>query len=82
VSTRSAFAGILAGVLTVAFVTLTGSTVASLVPSAPQLIKDLNVGVVALMVNVVVMTLVALVTPRPARAVSHAELGTPARAAS
>ena len=82
VSTRSAFAGILAGVLTVTFVTLTGSTVASLVPTAPQLIKDLNVGVVALMVNVVVMSLVALVTPRPARAVSHAELGAPARAAS
>jgi SSS family solute:Na+ symporter len=82
VSTRSAFAGILAGVLTVAFVTLTGSTVASLVPAAPQLIKDLNVGVVALMVNVVVMTLVALVTPRPARAASHADLGAPARAAS
>ncbi len=82
VSARAAFAGILAGVLTVAYVTLTGATVASIAPSAPQLIKDLNVGVVALMVNVVVMSLVAVVTRREVVVASRAGQGAPARAAS
>jgi len=82
VSARAAFAGILAGVLSVAYVTLTGATVASIAPSAPQLVKDLNVGVVALMVNVVVMSLVAVVTRREVVATSRAGQGAPARAAS
>src|SRR5688500_15224313 len=82
VSARSAFAGILAGVLTVAYVTVTGATVAGLAPSAPQFMKDLNVGIVALIVNVVVLTLVALVTRRPAAVATRAEIGTAAQATS
>lgn len=66
VSALAAFAGIAAGELTVAYVTLSGAAVATLVPSAPQVVKDLNVGIVALLVNVVVLTLVSLVTRRPA----------------
>ena len=62
ISSTAAFAGILAGELTVASITLSGSTVATLIPSAPQLIKDLNVGIVALIVNVVVLSVVAVMT--------------------
>ena len=82
ISARAAFAGILAGVLTVAYVVITGATVASIAPAAPQMIKDLNVGVVALMVNIVAMSLVALVTRRPAPAASRAGIATSARAVS
>src|SRR5688500_8825164 len=80
VSSQSAFAGILAGVLTVTYVTLTGATVAGIAPGAPQFVKDLNVGIVALIVNVLVLSLVGLVTRRPASAPATArtELGAPA----
>ena len=57
-----AFAGILAGEVTAVYLTLSGASVATLAPGAPQLVKDLNVGVVALAVNVVVLTLVTLAT--------------------
>jgi SSS family solute:Na+ symporter len=65
VSRAAAISGIVAGEITVASITLAGTSVASLIPSAPQLIKDLNVGLVALIVNSVVIALVALVTTRP-----------------
>jgi SSS family solute:Na+ symporter len=73
ISSTAAFAGILAGELTVASITLTGSTVATLIPSAPQMIKDLNVGIVALIVNVIVLSAVAIVTRGRAGAHSPAE---------
>jgi solute:Na+ symporter, SSS family len=57
-----AFAGILAGELTVAWQTLTGMTVARLMPWAPEVVKDLNVGFVALAVNVAVLVVVTLAT--------------------
>ena len=84
VSSQSAFAGILAGVLTVTYVTVTGATVAGIAPGAPQFIKDLNIGIVALIVNIVVLTLVALVTRRPAPApvAVRSELGAPAQVVS
>jgi SSS family solute:Na+ symporter len=53
-------AGIVAGELTVAAITVSGSSIASLVPAAPQIVKDLNVGIVALIVNVVVLAAVAV----------------------
>jgi SSS family solute:Na+ symporter len=55
-------AGIVAGELTVVFLTVTSATIATLLPSAPQVVKDLNVGFVALGVNVVVLGVVALAT--------------------
>jgi SSS family solute:Na+ symporter len=61
VSAGAAMAGIVAGELTVAAITLSGSSIASLLPAAPQVVKDLNVGIVALTVNVVVLSVVALV---------------------
>ncbi|MEO8945224.1 MAG: sodium:solute symporter family protein [Gemmatimonadaceae bacterium] len=65
VSAASVIAGIVAGELTVVFLTVASATVATLLPAAPQMIKDLNVGFIALGVNAVVLFAVALVT-RPA----------------
>ena len=62
VSAASAIAGIVAGELCVVFLTVTGASVATLLPGAPQMVKDLNVGFVALGVNVAVLTVVALAT--------------------
>lgn len=78
VSTAAAFAGILAGELTVAVVTVSGSSVSTLLPAAPQWMKDLNVGIVALAVNVLVLGLVAVVVPRR----QSAELGAAAASAA
>jgi SSS family solute:Na+ symporter len=73
VSAGAALAGIVAGELTVASVTISGASVATLAPSLPQMVKDLNVGVVALVVNVFVLALVTLVARgRAARASASA----------
>ncbi|MGQ7279721.1 sodium:solute symporter family protein [Brevibacillus thermoruber] len=61
VTKHGAAAGIVAGVATVAYITLSKTTVGSLFPFLPQAIQDLNVGIVALIVNVVVMMAVSLV---------------------
>jgi len=58
----AAFAGIVAGEATVAWISLSGITLARAFPSWPHAITDLNIGIVALVVNVVVLTLVALLT--------------------
>ncbi len=71
VSTAGAAAGIVAGEATVAYLTVSGASVASLMPWAPQVVKDLNVGIVALIVNCVVLALVTAATRRrPAMATS------------
>jgi SSS family solute:Na+ symporter len=57
-----AYAGILAGEATVAYLSLTGTTMAQLFPSWPSAVTDLNVGIVALIVNVVVLALVSAMT--------------------
>ncbi|QPA32317.1 sodium:solute symporter family protein [Thermaerobacillus caldiproteolyticus] len=64
VTRQGAFAGIIAGVATVAYITISGTTIGTLFPSLPQAIQDLNVGIVALIANIVVMTVVSLVTTR------------------
>ncbi|MGZ4160762.1 MAG: sodium:solute symporter family protein [Neobacillus sp.] len=61
ITKQGATAGIVVGVLTVAYITISGSTVGTLFPALPQYIKDLNVGVVALVINTVVTTAVSLV---------------------
>jgi SSS family solute:Na+ symporter len=63
VSATAAFAGILAGELTVAAISLSGSSMATLVPAAPHFLTDMNVGIVALGVNVVVLAIVAVGAP-------------------
>ncbi|HET7632890.1 MAG TPA: sodium:solute symporter [Gemmatimonadaceae bacterium] len=62
----AAAAGVLAGVATVALLTTTGASVATLLPWAPQAVKDLNVGLVALGVNALVLVVVGVATRRPA----------------
>ena len=59
VSARAALAGIVAGEATVAVVTLSGASVGTLLPALPQVVKELNVGVIALAVNVGVIALVS-----------------------
>jgi SSS family solute:Na+ symporter len=60
VSRSAVFAGIVAGEATVAYLSITNTTVAALLPAAPQVFKDLNVGIVALLVNLVVTAIVTL----------------------
>jgi len=63
-TTAGAAAGIVAGEATVAYLTMSGASVATLAPWAPQAVKDLNVGIVALAVNCVVLAVVTSVTRR------------------
>jgi SSS family solute:Na+ symporter len=59
VTREGAAAGIVAGVATVAAVSLTHTTIGTLFPSLPAEIKELNVGIVALAVNIAVMIAVS-----------------------
>lgn len=62
VTKQGASAGIITGVATVAYITITKSTVGTLFPSLPQSVQELNVGIIALVINIVVMTVVSLIT--------------------
>jgi SSS family solute:Na+ symporter len=64
ISAPAAIAGIIAGECTVAAVTLSGTSMGTLAPWLPQIAKDLNVGVVALLVNITMMVLVNAAVPR------------------
>ena len=66
------FAGIVVGVVTVAAITLTHSTIKSLLPFVPIEMNDINVGFVALLLNVIVTTGVSMAT-RPAAASASVE---------
>ncbi|WP_028401765.1 sodium:solute symporter family protein [Ectobacillus panaciterrae] len=62
VTKQGATAGIVAGVAIVAYSTLTKTTLAVLFPSLPAFVKDMNIGIIGLAVNIVVMTSVSLLT--------------------
>ncbi|NHM30693.1 sodium:solute symporter family protein [Neobacillus terrae] len=64
VTKQGAMVGIIVGELTVLYVTITSSTVGTLFPSLPQMVKDLNVGIIALILNIVAMTIVSVVTQK------------------
>jgi len=66
-SPAGAAAGIVVGVVTVAAVQMNGTTLGRLLPGWPAGITDLNIGVVALVLNTLVMLLVSAVTPRTRR---------------
>ncbi len=66
VTKQGAIAGIVAGVATVAVMTARGLTFADLAPGLPFGLSDLNVGVVALTLNVAAMAGVSALTRRPA----------------
>jgi solute:Na+ symporter, SSS family len=67
VTKEGAFAGITAGVLTAAYTTFTETTIGTLFPALPPAVKDLNVGIVALFVNIAVMTVTSLVSRRTSK---------------
>lgn len=62
VTKQGAISGILAGVLTVTYITISKKTIADLLPALPQAVKDLNVGIVAMCVNLVFLVIVSLLT--------------------
>jgi SSS family solute:Na+ symporter len=62
VTTPGAIAGIVVGVAAVMVLTLTGATVGTLFPFLPLALRDLNVGIVALVLNVVALALVSAAT--------------------
>jgi SSS family solute:Na+ symporter len=59
ITREGAVAGIIAGVATVAVVSLTHLTIGTLFPSLPNAFKELNAGIIALVVNVVVLVIVS-----------------------
>ncbi|HQT79691.1 MAG TPA: sodium:solute symporter family protein, partial [Rhodopila sp.] len=66
VTKQGAFAGIVVGVATVAAINLSHSSMASLFPGLPEVLRDLNIGIVALVLNVVALTIVSTLTRRKA----------------
>jgi SSS family solute:Na+ symporter len=64
VTKEGAFAGICVGVATVAATSLTHTTVAMLFPALPEALRDLNIGIVALVLNVVALGVVSALTRR------------------
>ncbi|MDN7877899.1 sodium:solute symporter family protein [Burkholderia aenigmatica] len=68
VTRPAAFASIIVGEATVAWVSLTKKSVATLFPFLPDALKDLNVGTVALVFNIATLVIVSLLTRRTAGA--------------
>jgi SSS family solute:Na+ symporter len=67
-ATRSGtMAGIIAGEATIAWISLSGTTLARLFPRWPSVITDLNVGIVAMGVNIVVLLAVSAATRKDGR---------------
>ena len=66
VTWKGAFAGICVGVATVAVTTIMHTSVAQLFPGLPESLRDLNIGIVALVLNVVALAVVSAVTRRRA----------------
>jgi SSS family solute:Na+ symporter len=74
VTKQGAAAGILLGVATVIYFTETKETIGKLLPALPDVIKDLNVGLVAMGLNIAALIVVSLITaPRAIAAESAAE---------
>jgi solute:Na+ symporter, SSS family len=67
-----AAAGIVAGVATVTYVTVKGTTIGQIFPFLPQAVADTNIGIVALVVNFAVLVVVSLVTGASPSAASRA----------
>ncbi|MEI2328124.1 sodium:solute symporter family protein [Priestia megaterium] len=62
VTKQGAAWGIVAGIIVVAYITISGSTIGTLFPSLPQQMKDINVGFIALLFNFIVMWAVSMFT--------------------
>jgi SSS family solute:Na+ symporter len=61
---EGAAAGIIVGVGTVIYFTMANQTIATLFPGLPEILRDLNVGTVAFVLNIVVLVVVSGVTSR------------------
>ncbi|HEY1611319.1 MAG TPA: sodium:solute symporter [Paraburkholderia sp.] len=73
VTKQGAFCGILAGVAVVTATTLMHTSLGQLLPFLPDALKDVNIGFVALAVNIVVLAIVSAITqPRTDEAATHA----------
>jgi SSS family solute:Na+ symporter len=59
---EGAFAGILVGVGTVIYFTMSNATIAKLLPGFPEVVRDLNVGTAALVLNIVALAVVSAAT--------------------
>jgi SSS family solute:Na+ symporter len=66
VTREGAFAGICVGVATVAATTLTHTSIAGLLPGLPEALRDLNIGIVALVLNLAATAIVSALTRRRA----------------
>ncbi len=66
VTCEGAIAGIGVGVATVAVTTMTHTSVSTIFPALPEALRDLNSGIVALILNMVAMGVVSAVTRRRA----------------
>lgn len=62
VTKQGAFAGIITGGVLVSIMDLGNIGISKLFPGFPQVIKDLNEGIIALFVNIVVLVIVSLMT--------------------
>lgn len=62
VTVQGAFAGMIVGILIVVYSTTSGTTLATLFPSLPQAIQDLDVGLAVLSINIAVTLGVSAVT--------------------
>jgi SSS family solute:Na+ symporter len=55
------FAGIVVGIATVAATSLTHTSMASLFPGLPEALRDLNLGIVALALNILTLAVVSAI---------------------
>ncbi|WP_408011474.1 sodium:solute symporter [Pseudalkalibacillus sp. A8] len=65
VTVQGAIAGMIFGILIVIYSTISGTTLGTLFPSLPQVIKDLDVGLTVLLINIAVTLGVSTITRRP-----------------
>jgi len=71
----AAFASIIVGEAAVGWMSLTKRTIADVLPFLPAALKDLNVGIVALFLNVATLVMVTILTRRTARAAKPVVIG-------
>ena len=63
-SSTAVFAGIVVGIGTASATSLTHTTIATLFPGLPEALRDLNIGIVALVLNVLTLAVVSVITRR------------------
>lgn len=66
VTKQGAASGIIVGGIVIGYTNVTNTTFGSLFPSLPQIVKDINIGIIALIANIIVMTLVSMATKNSA----------------